>query len=348
MLHIALLVAVSFAPMRIMTQPTPPPQAREGTETQADVNVVEVAGFAVLLTGSTVSASTDLIAALGNATPTTLAADLNLHCHPGGVIVPNRPADRIVQHVSCWLENGEQVVAIQGGKCARIGLARAVLDPGTGGGVRGVHALLLPVLALLVAQEGLCLAHSGALRCADGAALVLGASGQGKSTVVTAALSADRLVLGDDLAVLRLDGRGVSVAGVPQPLALPADLAREAAVGPAIAGDPRDRRSPACPAVLDMGWHPLSAVILVGHSAEPSGLLNRASGRDAFYRLLTSTLDGLSQATARFAFPFAVAVARLPAWQLGLAADPSARLAAVARNLTEVEAAVRAAPVPAE
>jgi hypothetical protein len=175
-------------------------------------------------------------------------------------------------------------------------------------------------------------------RNSDGATIALGGSGQGKSTLVAAALSADRVALSDDLVVLRLNpDKSVDVCGIPQPLALPGDLADSTVVGSGIAGDHRQRRMPATTLPLDLGWHPVRAVVLVEHSDEPAGQLRVADARTTLHRLLASTLHGPSDGEVLGVFPFATAVANLPAWHLGHAVTASDRVAAAKRWLEEID-----------
>lgn len=304
---------------------------------------VDIAGLTFLLTGSTEAAQYDLAAALGADRAAEHGFDMELRCEPGGVILPPREPERIVQHLSYWSESDAKIVAVGQFQRARVWQNSAVLDPGIDSGALGVHALLLPVLALLFAQRGLCLVHAGALLDQGGAVLVLGPSGQGKSTLIAAALGSGQVVLGDDLMVARLDSGSVSICGVPQPLSLPADLEHEAAVGLEIDGDPRSRRAPAGAVDLNTDWHPLGSVVLVEHSELSEGHLRPATGRETFHRLLTSTLDGLSDRTSRHAFPFAAAVARVPAWHLGHTREPRNRVTEAVRKLKQI----RDAPTPA-
>jgi hypothetical protein len=308
-----------------------------------------VAGVLVRLEASSPPGLADLRAALADGVEADGPPQFVLRSERGGVPQPERRADRAAQHVRYWDQDGAQVVATGPGRTARVCGGRAVLDPGDGG-VRGIHGLLMPVLALLFAQQAACLVHGAAFlgdtgtpaadtpARAAGAVLVLGGSGRGKSTLVTAALSARRSVLSDDLLVLRLDAGVPSISGVPQPLALPADQAHHPAVGTAITGDPRSRRAPASGAPLARGTYPVASVLLVEHSARPGGHLRPVDGRAVFGRLLTSTLEGLSPGTARLAFPYAAAVARVPGWELGLPADPAIRVEAAAAWLDQVRA----------
>ncbi len=296
-----------------------------------------VAGCAVSLEASSAAELHDLRAALGSGVEVEVEGppQLILRCERGSVPMPKTKPDRVVQNMRFWDEDDDVIVAPGPGLTARVSRERALLDPGDGG-VRGIHGLLLPVLSLLFDQQDACLTHGAAFLSGDAAVLALGASGQGKSTLVTAALSLGLPVLCDDMVVLRLRADGICVSGVPIPLALPADLAHHPAVGHAIAGDHRQRRQPAQPAALAPGEYPVSTVVLVEHSEVDAGHLTPADGRAVLGALLTSTLDGMSAGRARRVFPFAAAASRAGAWRLGHAADPARRLHAAAVWLEEL------------
>jgi hypothetical protein len=241
--------------------------------------------------------------------------------------------------LSFWTELDSDVVATVSGYTARVWPGRALLDPGNGG-TRAVHALLLPVLGLLVAQQDACLAHGAAVLASNDpespALLVTGGSGRGKSTLVTAALSRGMGVLSDDLLVLRCrDGR-LEVSGVPQPLALPADQHDSLVAGAAIPDDPRGRRFAAPGHQQATGSHPLGGVLLVEHSSQPEGHLLPASPGEILRWVLASTVEGLSSQTARRSFPYAAAASRMPGWRLGHAADRSRRLRVAADRLESI------------
>ena len=294
-----------------------------------------VAGTTVRLEGTSPAELADLRAALAEGLAADGPAQLVLRSERGSVPHPGRRPDRVVQHVRYWDQGDDQIVATGPGQRARVSRARALLDPGDGG-VRAVHQLLLPVLTLLFASQDACLIHGAAFLAGPDAVLVLGGSGQGKSTLVTAALSLGRGVLSDDLLVLRLHGDGVQVSGVPQPLALPADQAYHPAVGHRIDGDPRGRHAAAGQPPLTPGTHPVAAVVLVEHSQLPGGQLRPAEGRAVFGGLLASTLEGLAPGTARHAFPYAAAVSRANGWHLGHAADPAIRVQSAAGRLDQI------------
>jgi hypothetical protein len=235
----------------------------------------------------------------------------------------------VIENISYWKEAATEVVSTHPTLVASVTAAAAVLDPGPHG-APGLHSLMLPVLSLLMAQRDMLLVHAGGYLDAarGGAVLVLGGSGQGKSTAITAALSAGCEVLGDDMCVLTFDGGRLAAVGVPVPLALPGDLGDQPVVGAAIPGDPRQRRAPTVPPERRQEWHPVVGAVLVGHSTLRQGTKRAAAPRDTFHALMRSTIHGLADGLARYPFPYAAAVSRLPAWHLGHGSDSASRVAA--------------------
>jgi hypothetical protein len=148
-------------------------------------------------------------------------------------------------------------------------------------------------------------------------------------------LAADHVILSDDLVVLRIDDGQLMVAGVPQPLALPADLADHPAVGVAITGDHRGRHSPPADTWLDTSTQPLAVVLVVAHSESADGQLLPATPREIFHWTLASCWEGGTVGRAHQALPFAAAVSRVPAWHVGHAHDPHRRIAAAGRHVDE-------------
>jgi hypothetical protein len=304
--------------------------------------IVDVAGYPVALRGDGADFEA-LVLSLASARPSQAGAPgLVLHALSGSVSRPRRPSDAQVQHVHYWYEQDHTVLATSPVDTARVEGSVITLDPGPQT-LMGLHSLLLPCLSWAFGGEELLLVHAGGFTDELGAVLALGASGQGKSSLITAALSAGRTVLGDDMMLLRSGPDGLEVAGVPVPLALPADLDHESSVGRPVPGDWRERRHPVPGSALDASWHPLRAVVLVRHSTLARGDLSEATGQGTFHRLLSSTLEGLHPGTVRRAFRFAAAVARCPAWHLGHSQDPLFRVPDAVERL----AVVRAGRAPA-
>jgi hypothetical protein len=316
-----------------------------------------VAGCPVHLTADTPRGLEDLRSALAEAplAPATgEGPEFVLRSQEGSVPLPSRAPDRQLQHIHVW-QHGQSrdacaptVVSI-GGYTAAVSEGSAVLDP-AGDGVRAMHALLLPVLSLLFAQRAACVVHGAGVRTrgdrvrthrdrvrtSDDVTLILGGSGRGKSTLVAAAISAGLPVLSDDLLVLRLRDDRLTVAGVPQPLALPADQAHHPAVGETLPGDHRDRRAAAPGWRPETGEFPVGRVVLVEHSEAADGHLVSCAASDVLRWVLVSTLEGLAPQTAHRGFTYASAAARLPGWRLGHAADAARRVPLAAARLLEV------------
>jgi hypothetical protein len=291
-----------------------------------------IGGVGMALTGETTEALADLEWVLDPATRSDLAPELALHAAPGSLTRPARAPDQVAQHVEFWTAEGTQTLCTLSRHVALVGAGRAVLDPGADGAL-GLHTLLFPVLSLMFAARAACVVHAAAFvdRSWGGAVLALGGSGQGKSTLITAALSSGQPVLSDDLVIARIEQSGaLAVCGVPQRLALPGDVTQD---GPTIQGDRRGRRQPTLAVRLDPDWHDVRCVVMVGHSDRTEGHLRPAEQRAVFHEFLNSTVEGLMPGTARHAFPFAAAAGRLPGWRLGHARDPSARIAAARRWL---------------
>ena len=64
------------------------------------------------------------------------------------------------------------------------------------------HFLADQVFPRIMAHEGACIVHAGAIRAGDGAILVMGSSGRGKSTLVTSFDQAGCALLGDDAMII--------------------------------------------------------------------------------------------------------------------------------------------------
>jgi hypothetical protein len=75
-------------------------------------------------------------------------------------------------------------------------------------GAEGRAFLIGPALGTLLHQRGALLMHAAAVQVGEGAVLVLGASGAGKSTAAAALIAAGYPLLTDDLCVVSLDEAG--------------------------------------------------------------------------------------------------------------------------------------------
>jgi hypothetical protein len=80
----------------------------------------------------------------------------------------------------------------------------------------------------------------------------------------------------------------------------------------------------------------LGGVVLVGHSRSLAGELAQAGGRQILSAVLGSFCSVTDPELLRRFFPLAADIGRLPGWMLGLAADPSTRLAEAGSMLKQV------------
>jgi hypothetical protein len=297
---------------------------------------LRVADVEIGLSGGDEAALEALLAAFQHSGP-AVAPQLLLRSVPGTLEVPDRPPDRVVQHLAYWSTADGTLVRAHGRALALVSGRTALLDGGRGG-VAAVRALLLPTLSMLLDLEAWTVVHGAAVLAGGGeVVLVLGGSGSGKSTLVAAALEAGRQVLGDDLTAVR-GGGAPTAAGVPVRVALPGDLALSTRVaGASLAMDSRGRRSAADGTGLTGAALRLAGTVLVHRAADAAGTLCRADPREVFHTAMASTLAGLSTGHARSVFTLCAAISRLPAWKLGHAADADRRLAAAVEALREVD-----------
>jgi hypothetical protein len=173
-----------------------------------------------------------------------------------------------------------------------------------------------------------------------GAALLLGGTGAGKSTLVFAARSDGRGVLADDIVAVRAGAAGPEAIGIPRPLALstagPDGLPSGAR---AIGLDGRDRWQFPLDGVP--GAHSVSTVLLVEHSTRPEGSVEPLGPSEVFDALMGSYLAATDPGRLRSGLPVLAALSRLPGWRLGHGADPDTRLRVGARLLDSVAASCR-------
>jgi hypothetical protein len=216
---------------------------------------------------------------------------------------------------------------------ARVAPQRA--DIGGVGDQRDLRGLLHPVITHMLGHVDIFVVHAAAVRRGGKGVLVVGETGQGKSTMALAALEHGWGVLADDLVGLEQRG-GVYIRGVPKPMALPGDLdavvLSEAASMP---WDGRNRRHfPA--ARLDASVVPLRAVVLVGHADTPRGKVEECDNDRLVSILMESFASVGDVPLMRAFFPVAAAAARVPAYRVGLGRDPDVRLSDAARMLDDV------------
>jgi hypothetical protein len=259
--------------------------------------------------------------------------------------LPGREPDRTYADVRVWSSAEGLFLQYASDVRAHATATEAIIGGGTEHLDHAFSSLFHPAITYLLALHGRFVVHAAAFARRSRALVVLGTSGAGKSTLALAALGAGWQLLGDDLVVVKQEAGRLKVAGIARRTALPTDLATEALTeGKPLRGDHRNRWELAGHR-LQRGWFPLAGVLFAAHSRGPGGELHRCQPARVFDAALASFTSATDPARLRRFFPCAAALARLPAWELSLAADPTARLPDAARDLEVAAAALDRSPV---
>ena len=174
---------------------------------------------------------------------------------------------------------------------------------------------------------------------AGGAYVVLGDSGQGKSTLALAALASGWRLLGDDLVVVRNGPIGPEVAGIRRRVAVPGELGPQVeARGRPLAGDHRGRWELPLD-TLSRGWFPVAGVMVVGHGSSQCGEIRALSGEETMYKVLGAFSSVTDPLLLHHFFPVAGSVSRLDRWYLGHGTDPATRVSVGQRLLGQLSLA---------
>jgi hypothetical protein len=231
-------------------------------------------------------------------------------------------------------EEGVVIVRSERGLAARVTPDRIVID----GNALDVGAALRPVLALALAhvleRHNRPLLHAAMLSVDDGCVLVLGHTGAGKSTVALCALRCGWPVFGDDLVVLDVHGDRISAVAVPRPIMAPRELVDDPRAAP-VPGDARQRVE-LPPGALVLGTRPVIGVIVSTHADSPNSTVG-AFSPFAVARLALASFPVSDSAESRARlFPLAVALGRLPAFELAHGTEPTTRVEDGAALLEEL------------
>ena len=231
----------------------------------------------------------------------------------------------------------------------------ARIDARPGLACMAARELVATALAWLLMPSEIWMVHAAGIVLEPGAALVPGHTGAGKSTAAAAAIAADRQVLGDDLAAVRLGRAGPEISGIARPLTAPPEFVTPLGTEPAtpavraLAGvpmpDDRRGRFELAGVTLATGWWPLAAVAALEHSSEPQSEVAATDPHDALRSLWNTALLGWVRTVRQAWFPVAAELSRLPAFRLRLGADPGRRLVSTAEALTALDARVRATSI---
>ena len=187
----------------------------------------------------------------------------------------------------------------------------------------------------MAGTESITPVHAGMICGREGASLVIGASGQGKSTTIGASLRAGLTIGSDDSVFLRNTSDGFEVQGLPRSPMIPAEILSQNYTD-GMTRDYRDR------VVLQevsiaLGWLPLRWLVFVEH-----GVANESELFDIDRPAATRKL--IASVTSRFAdddmskrrIGEMASLSSLPRCRLALGRDPETRAESTARVLRDL------------
>jgi hypothetical protein len=160
------------------------------------------------------------------------------------------------------------------------------------------HLLLDQVLPRVLAQRGRLVLHAGAVEVGGGAAVLTGASGAGKSTMVASLHDSGYTALTDDGLVIEEDPTRCSVLALYSSLRLwPSALtALDGGASPSspMAGYSQKRRR-VISQTASIGWRPLRAIFVLSEAPKADNVrsvtVSRLSARDACVELIRSSFQ---------------------------------------------------------
>ena len=173
--------------------------------------------------------------------------------------------------------------------------------------------------------------HAGVIDRRGQAALVVGESGTGKSTVVIAAHHAGWDVLGDHTAILRPGPAGVQVTTFGLPLSFPGDLLETPLLGSRpLSGDARNRW--ALPISAPRQWLDVAALVVPYHEQDPAGALTRLGAPRCFEEAVGTFVAASEPLLLHRYAPMAGALSHW-GWRLGIPPVPATRIEVLGRLL---------------
>jgi hypothetical protein len=301
--------------------------------------VVDIAGLPLRLRGTDADRLAVLSRLFGTL-PRVVAASVGAIVYQRRpVAVPRRRPDEAYSDLDAWHEGNQLFLSSpQHGLVARATPDGAVIG---GSGVpseHGMRRLLHPIFTHVLGWHGIYVLHGAAVRLGDVGVLAMGQTGQGKSTLVLAAMEHGWEVLADDLVAVQADDDGIVLRGVPKPLTLPGDVAASALDdAESLDWDWRARRR--LPADrLDLRAVRLAAVVVITHGTGRDASLTPTPSHELTELLFSSFMSTPDAPLLRRFFPVGAAIARHPAWTLGHSTDPEVRLAEAAGALGRVVA----------
>jgi hypothetical protein len=301
---------------------------------------VGVAGLAIAVSASDPARAEAVAALLRHALPDPRPADASLAFVAASPSAPTTAAGAVIDGLAMWAVAPDGLfLGVEGSLSAEVS-ARAIVVGGDAQGLASTFRFIAFVaLTHLLAQHDRHLFHGGAVAADGRAVLVVGATGTGKSTAVLGAIAAGWSTLGDDMIVLRRVDGGLSVEGVPRPVAVEAHLLAADVEARPVPGDARQRVELGA-GTLVRGPRPVAGIVVPVHGSAPDAALAPLAGHDALRAMLGGNTSLGDRAILPAVFAIAGAVARLPAWTLAHGSEPAQRVESAAACFRSIRAAL--------
>ncbi|MGD2051012.1 MAG: hypothetical protein PVI35_00930 [Acidimicrobiia bacterium] len=299
---------------------------------------IGIAGLPTLFTGATEDRAAAMASMLGHEPPADADPVLWVTFGTTPPAIPPGAPDQIHDDLEVWTRPDGLWLRQRDGVTARVvGDVAEIGGPVTNSWFV-FRRVFLWVMGHLLAARDRYLLHAAAVGREGAALLVLGASGQGKSTVCYAALDDGWRILSDDHVAIRMSPAGPEVSGIPKPPAVPGELVDGTPhPGREMVGDPR-RRFELGAEVTGRGFFPVAATVLPHHHDQPGGVVTRGEPGTALQTIVGSCAVATDRPTLARLFPLASAIGRLPVYRLGLSVDAANRVdevVAILRRLRE-------------
>lgn len=311
--------------------------ALEATDVLAGV-VVDVGGLAVALGAADPDRAEAVASLFRHAPRRTDAPTVHVRFEVAPGAVPTAVPSTSTPHADLWHDGPDRLVVHARDGLTAIATADALVVGGDVPGLaREFRFVALLALSFVLARHDRHLLHGAALLVGDGdgAVVVLGNTGTGKSTLAFAAHRLGWAVLADDAVMVRPAEGGVRVRGVPRPVAVAADVATDVAGGRPVPEDARDRTE-LPPGTLAPGEHPVVAVAVTTGSDPAGPGIDPLPGMDVLRAVLQASVSVADAEARPGVFAVAGVLARLPHWSLRHGADPTTALEDATAQLVEL------------
>lgn len=191
----------------------------------------------------------------------------------------------------------------------------------------------------MAGTESITPVHAGMICGREGASLIIGASGQGKSTTIGASLRGGLTIGSDDSVFIRStsdgDREGFEVQGLPRSPMIPAEILSQNYTN-GMTRDYRDRV--VLPEVsIALGWVPLRWLVFVEHGVADKSELFDIDRPAATRKLIASVTSRFADDdTSKRRIGEMASLSSLPRYRLALGRDPATRAESTARVLRDL------------